>query len=358
MLRLSVPALVLFSLLACNSETPFDPISDDSQFARPPELEPQANVDLIVQTTIPVVDILYVIDNSCSMADKQAQLSQNFPRFMQYFVDSGLDFHIGVVSTDMDYNGVGNKGIMVNPPNATAGRFIDNGHPNPVGAFSNMALLGINGSGTERGRAPAYTALEIRRNTQNTGFVRDNSVQHIIFVSDEPDQSFGNPVTKPEFMNWMRGFKAVPDLTVAHAIVGLPGGGGTPACYSEVDPNYIDYANQTGGVKFNICAPAAQWGGFLEELGLQASGLQREFFLSQLPIPDSIEVIVHTIDEDTEQPVSFVFHQDPDRAPLFRFEYNQARNSVTMVEYLPKSFAEIEVKYRLLASGQSFDETN
>ena len=51
---------------------------------------------------IKYLDILWVIDNSCSMTEEQQALSQNFASFVQYFVGSGLDYHIGVVSTDWD----------------------------------------------------------------------------------------------------------------------------------------------------------------------------------------------------------------------------------------------------------------
>ena len=56
----------------------------------------------MLQITSPEVDVLWVVDNSCSMSEEQEAIASNFPQFMEYFLDSSLDYHIGVVSTDMD----------------------------------------------------------------------------------------------------------------------------------------------------------------------------------------------------------------------------------------------------------------
>src|SRR5262245_27261598 len=50
------------------------------------------------------VDLLFVIDNSGSMADKQQNLRDNFPNFINVLntIQGGLpDVHIGVVTSDM-----------------------------------------------------------------------------------------------------------------------------------------------------------------------------------------------------------------------------------------------------------------
>src|SRR5512144_440234 len=50
------------------------------------------------------LDVLFVVDNSPSMADKQRSLAANFPRMMDVLatLDGGLpNLHIGVVTSDM-----------------------------------------------------------------------------------------------------------------------------------------------------------------------------------------------------------------------------------------------------------------
>jgi hypothetical protein len=64
------------------------------------ELESPTRTDEIVQLTTPSADVLWVVDNSSSMSDNQRALTDNFPVFFDWFLGSGLDYHIGVVSTD------------------------------------------------------------------------------------------------------------------------------------------------------------------------------------------------------------------------------------------------------------------
>ena len=59
------------------------------------------------------MDVLWVIDNSCSMLEEQTTLINNFGAFIGYFLDSQLDWHIGVTSTDMTNGGEpGTQGIL------------------------------------------------------------------------------------------------------------------------------------------------------------------------------------------------------------------------------------------------------
>src|ERR1700712_2487111 len=54
------------------------------------------------------VDILFVVDDSPSMLDKQANLAANFPNFINVLntIQGGLpDVHIGVVTSDLGASG-------------------------------------------------------------------------------------------------------------------------------------------------------------------------------------------------------------------------------------------------------------
>lgn len=56
--------------------------------------------DLFVQNQLQTVDVLLVVDNSCSMIEEQNKLATNFDTFIQYFTDANVDWQIGVVTTD------------------------------------------------------------------------------------------------------------------------------------------------------------------------------------------------------------------------------------------------------------------
>src|SRR4051794_9315310 len=92
--------LFLALMVGCNDYN-LKGTADQAGKYNPPDLAPEVRVDAITQVTIPAVDVLWVIDNSCSMSEEQEALRSNFADFMAYFSDSGLDYHVGVVSTDM-----------------------------------------------------------------------------------------------------------------------------------------------------------------------------------------------------------------------------------------------------------------
>ena len=77
--------MTLLALLACAPDQKFSNLKEE---------------DVFQQQRINTVDVLLVVDNSCSMIEEQGKLSTNFPNFIQYFEDAEVDWHIGVVTTD------------------------------------------------------------------------------------------------------------------------------------------------------------------------------------------------------------------------------------------------------------------
>ncbi len=56
--------------------------------------------DLFHQDRLNTVDILMVVDNSCSMIEEQDKLASNFDAFIEAFEGVNVDWQIGVVTTD------------------------------------------------------------------------------------------------------------------------------------------------------------------------------------------------------------------------------------------------------------------
>lgn len=59
-------------------------------------------VDVFQQQRKNTVDVLLVVDNSCSMIEEQQKLATNFDSFIQYFDSADVDWQVGVVTTDME----------------------------------------------------------------------------------------------------------------------------------------------------------------------------------------------------------------------------------------------------------------
>jgi hypothetical protein len=285
--------------------------------------------DIILQVTEPIVDTLFIVDNSCSMENNQDKLTANFPNFINFFTSSGLDYHVGVVSTDMDAPSSSGKLREVNGE-----RWIDPETNDPNGVFEIMAGMGISGSGTEKGLEAGYTALEklIDPGKYNEGFVREDATLHLIVISDEEDQS--NSPDRDEFTDWLLDYKDEPDQVSFSSIVWQPGV--PPTIYGESSgDDYIFVTNHVGGINFDI--NQSDWSVVLEELGVQAAGLKREFFLSQIPVVDTIEVTIR------DGAAVTAFGND-------EWFYTEGRNSVTFNTFIPDPMTEIHITYQILSA--------
>ena len=176
------------------------------------------------------VDILFVIDDSVSMLDKQANLRNNFPNFINVLntIQGGLpDVHIGVVSSDMGtkgeedaspgpgvggvgQGGCGNTGkdgrlLPGQTGSEVTGTFISDiklpdgsrqknydgcSGGDLAACFGRMASIGATGCGFEQHLHAMRRALE--NNPANAGFIRQDAFLAVIFLADEDDCSMSH----------------------------------------------------------------------------------------------------------------------------------------------------------------------
>jgi hypothetical protein len=155
------------------------------------------------------LDILWVVDNSGSMAPIQANMTTNFQNFISNFETKGYDYRMAVTSTDaykanksFTQYSAANSGLSLfldgAPGSAQSGTFIIiPTTPNLDATFVTNATTGINGSGDERAFSSMMTTMA---NTANPAFLRTSSFFAVIIISDEDDfssygraeQSWGN----------------------------------------------------------------------------------------------------------------------------------------------------------------------
>ena len=197
------------------------------------------------------VDILWVVDNSNSMEAIQDEVQQNFGSFISSFanVSDGegieydydniydatlawaefnsnqerfLNYHMGVVTTDMSASGNGNQGNIrsasnIGAPECGSPSVITPQSENPAGEFINLVDVGVNGAGDEQAAYAAaiamckgkdaswWSQLDSRADTDpvkivcsqvpadqracNEGFFRSDAASVVIVVSDEGDDT-------------------------------------------------------------------------------------------------------------------------------------------------------------------------
>ena len=160
------------------------------------EIYKQESADIFYQLDASEVDILLVVDNSCSMEPYQQELAENFDNFLTYFIEGNVDYQIGVVTTSIrDEFYIGNGCESEVAAMEPGGHLVDGQIITPETAdadsiFNEIVNVGTCGDGSEMGLEAARMALEYAQDgTANSGFLRDEAFLSVIFVSDEQDVS-------------------------------------------------------------------------------------------------------------------------------------------------------------------------
>jgi hypothetical protein len=161
------------------------------------------------------VDLLFVVDNSLSMEDYQNILAKSFKDFITPFQKQGVDFHIGVISTDatsLDFdpsywneyhNQSPFKGWVDPAPgrllSKSAERFLKPDSVDLVKKFQQNILLGTRGSSDEQALLSLNLMLKEALSSQNSfnaGFFRADSLKSFVIVSDENESVGGDKAAK------------------------------------------------------------------------------------------------------------------------------------------------------------------
>ncbi len=301
------------------------------------------------------VDVLWVVDNSQSMAEEQAGLGQSFQTFIDTLTASQVDYHIGIISTDTSTNG------QLNKPSGTA--FIRSDTPDPKNTFVRNVSVGIQGSRLEMGFASA--AMAVGQGTdwspgrtptpprENQGFIRPEASLFIIMVSDEDDKSFG-PVGY--YSRLFESYKGAGNesLVSVSAIIGPTDQAANKlGCFDahrgSAMPGfrYAELAAQTGGIVTSICSDFNE---SLGSLSLTAAGLRAVFPLNGHP--DRYNTVACPLLKPqpicvTVNGVAVVEAQDGAREGWL---YDEARNAIVFEPHsIPPPQAAISISFKEVA---------
>ncbi|MBK9036535.1 MAG: VWA domain-containing protein [Myxococcales bacterium] len=235
------------------------------------------------------IDILFVIDNSGSMAQEQANRAANFPQFISVIEQSGLDYRVAVTTTGMDYaytqeaipgfplpmsQDGGDNGAMLRPGGCTLPRrWIELGDPDPATLFACAANVGTSGPSDEMPLAAMRAAFDERiADGTNAGFRREDALLAVVILTDENDCSYEQPVTlgfaqslcdaqqEPvaNYAAFLDGFTGDRGRWAAAVIAG-PGPGACSSSFGDADyaarlDQFVGLAGPSNGVLSSICA--------------------------------------------------------------------------------------------------------
>ena len=277
--------------------------------------------DSFTQSNTPKADILLVVDDSCSMADKQNSLASNFASFIQYANATNTDYQIGVITTSDEVGPcvpfvpcVPGQGRLVTRNGV--GPILTRATPNLSQAFTTLVNVGTDGSGTEAGLATATLALTPPLIAAgNAGFLRVDANLAVVVISDAGDQSV-QPVSyyQNRLLN-VKGFNRLSMFTFSTIGPFLPtapapctyDGGGVASRYSTI-------VSFTSGVQDEICSP--NWAATLQNLGRTAFGYRTQFYLNNTP-----DLAVQPLDVRINGTI----------VPSTGWTYDSASNSITFL---------------------------
>lgn len=154
------------------------------------------------------LDLLFVIDDSEGMTPLQDALASGAAVLLARLAAAGVDFRIGITSTDLGidpYGGPGcslpggGGGTLLNQPRvpgcaAPKERYLSaTNSADPAAAFACIARLGEGGCGFERPVQAALRALTEPVPAANAGFLRGAASLVVVFLSNEDDCSAADP---------------------------------------------------------------------------------------------------------------------------------------------------------------------
>lgn len=296
------------------------------------------------------VDILWVIDNSGSMATSQQALTDNFNSFINRFQEKESDFHMAVTGTESwraayqanaSYKDILLKmrrgplaqisGVWGYSPDSGVG-IMDKMTGNLSTVFTTNAKQGISGSGDERAFSSMMDTLNY---SGNNGFRRSDAVLAVIIVSDEDDfsgttsdffaglyfedENDSHPVTLPASADAWSLYQLYRDSRL-HSVASYKtaldtyaGAGnysvnaiavkdtncryslnhpsGQPAAMGKrIGRRYMELADMTGGQTFSLCD---NFGTSLDLLSESIAKLTSVFKLNREPVISTIQVFVN-----------------------------------------------------------------
>ena len=246
----------------------------------------------------PRVDILFVVDDSASMAAHQTRLASNIQLFTRELANQKLsDVHIGVVTTSMDNNsrcGAGSfraygDGRLVNWKSGVS--YVTPKTPNFANVLAQNIMVGTSGSAEEMSFDPVMAAigpdLALK---ENKGFYRQGAALAVIFVTDAEDQS--NIITSgQDFYDRLLAEKdGDPERVIGYGVL-VPSNNVLNCAKTDDWPpvRTEEFLKLTNGIEFSLCAP--DYGTKLAEVAKDlAQRVGQYIYLSTRPDVSTITV--------------------------------------------------------------------
>ena len=267
----------------------------------------RSRTDDLVATPNPPLDIVFAVDQSGSMDSNATGMAAALNDFVAGVGSVSTDWRVGVVTYDDGcFNGFsgGAAWFDANTPNYLSdfGPAAREGDQNDPDNQLTESLFSVVGNALDQTGGGSC----------NSGFLRTNGYLHVIFVSDEEEQSTSAPFNDVQTaLTDLQAHVATPDLLKVSVVANLSQcGSGNPPNFILTGYRYQAMANATGGLSLDICA--GNWGAQMASLG-NSTASNSYIALSEPAAPTTIVVT-----------------QNGTPLPTTGWTYNGTTNAVTL----------------------------
>ncbi len=281
----------------------------------------------------PPSDIVFLIDQSCSMGDDSSLLASSFNTFITELDNYTTDWQVMVIGDpghSGTHDGCSSSGVLTSTS------------PNYIGTFESAAAANRLDSGYNYSESLlGLSELTIQNSASgcNQGFMRQNAMLHIIVISDEAEQGFPNGSNVSTIVDNIAVLKGNPNNVRISGIYN-PNSNESGNCPGTCAGRYADAIDITGGEHFNISNNWATPANLA--LLAEASVISDAYPLEYPAIDSTIEVYVNG------------YLVDPGLAPNTIWTYDETLNSVVFENSPPGEGDTIRIVY----SQISFCEEN
>jgi hypothetical protein len=241
----------------------------------------------IVEGPCGKVDFLFIIDNSGSMADKQASLVASFPGFItaiQSTLETVEEYNVGVITTDAYFANTAVPGCAVLGGLVTATGGFDSSNmvcgPYDAGdnfmtqeddletAFACAAQVGTQGDGLELPMQALIDATDPEGpladpGACNEGFLREDALLVLVIITDENDgptdtEGMPSPGTAMDWYDAVVEHKqGIPENVVVVSLVNAAGGPCPPLDLVYDGVHIVEFTElfEENGLVGGVCEP-------------------------------------------------------------------------------------------------------
>lgn len=226
------------------------------------------------------VDILWVIDDSGSMADEQKSLGYNFGVFINDFIQKDVDFQMAITTTDATSR---QNGKWVCNDKLLDSQSAKKDETKFLRDFERCVNVGIKGSGYEKGLHTTESFFNKYETPSNKQFLREDAFLVIVYLSDEEDQS---SKSVDEYLSFYRSLKKEEGKVKIYSIVTKE----KNRSDESLGLRYVEAAEKTGGMSSDI---EDDFYSILSDMGGKIVDLLSKFALSRIPATEEIKVRVN-----------------------------------------------------------------